>query len=95
MSASTITREQLLQLMTEQAGPDTASFVETVLERAGWGTKPTFTQLEFLDVMTGVSRFGRELMQGAGDAATQEHVGALFDVLDAHALPALRERAEA
>lgn len=94
--SNTIPRETLLELVEQSAPEGTREFIFEVMTQLGMAEQEDFTKEDFIKVMARVTEFGRELAANPAhspgtDEATRQHMVAMLDALQAHALPLLRQ----
>lgn len=94
--SNTIPRETLLQLIEQSTPEGTREFIFEVMTQLGLANQQDFTKDDFIRVMARVTEFGRELASSpdhapGADEASRQHMVAMLDALQAHALPLLRQ----
>ena len=94
--SNTIPREALLELIEQSAPEGTREFIFEVMTQLGMAEQTDFTKEDFIQVVARVTEYGRELASDperspGTDAATRNHMVAMLDAVQAHALPLLRQ----
>lgn len=92
--ASTVSRDQLVEMLTQQGGEQARVFLAEVMASLGWQDKAEYTQDEFVTLMEGVvalaqSKVAAIPVANEEDAAVRSHVNGILGAVQEHAFPAM------